>query len=95
MVYRDTNQMARELHPQRRDELEKLLLERFGHGLEKSKQELRKQASLILKRGRIWNADEYRVLESYLDNILEKSSKQKEIEEINALLGRVKKPLFD
>lgn len=95
MVYRDTNEWARGLGKQERDKLDLLLKERFGHGLVKGTRELRKQTSEILKRGSIKEADEYRILESRLDSILDDPSKQKEVDAINSLLGMVKKPLLD
>lgn len=95
MAYRDDNEWARGFGKQERDKLNLLLQERFGHGLEKGKRELRKQAAAILKRGSIVEADEFRILETRLDSILDDPSKQKEVDKINALLATVKSPLHD
>jgi|GEM_PF-4621105 len=95
MVYRDDNEMARGLPLQLRNELDQFLRERFGQGLEKGRRELKKQASAILRRGSIIEAEDYRILETRLASILDDPLKRKEIDAINDLLGTVNAPLYD
>lgn len=85
--------MARGLGLEERQKLDQLLRERFGYGLEKGDRDLEAQASAILKRGRVKKAEEYRILETRLDSILQDPLKKKELERISALLASVIKPL--
>jgi hypothetical protein len=93
MVCRDLNEDIRDLPESLRSELDEVLVARFGHGIERGKQTLERQARKILRAGKIRKADEYRILESWLETMLSDPSKSAEIERINALLMSVTAPL--
>ena len=93
MVYRDLNESIRDLSGQPKADLDAILIARFGHGIERGKQMLERQARKILQSGKIRKADEYRILESWLETLLSDPSKTAEIERINALLMSVTAPL--
>jgi hypothetical protein len=95
MVFRDTNEMARELGEPLRGDLDRALRERFGHGLEKGDRQLARQARTILKRGKISTAEQYRILETRLSALIDDESGADEIAKINALLGTVKESMLD
>lgn len=93
IVYRDLLESVRGLRPEQQAELDRQLLERFGHGLQKGHRDIEKEALRVLKRGTVNNADEYRVLEAWLNVIFEDPSKVDEANCINNLLITVKAPL--
>lgn len=93
MVYRDLNESIRDLRGQPKADLDAILIARFGRGIEHGKQALERQARKILRAGKIRKADEYRILESWLETMLGDPFKTAEIERINALLMSVTAPL--
>jgi hypothetical protein len=95
IVYRDLLESARGLRPEQQVELDRQLLERFGHGLQKGHRDLEKVALRILKRGTVNNADEYRALESWLDVIQNDPSQREHAKRIGLLLRTVTKPLSE
>jgi hypothetical protein len=94
-AYRDTNEMARDLGEPLRGNLDRALRERFGHGLERGDRQLARQARAILKRGKIFTGEQYRILETRLSALIEDQAGANEVAEINALLMTVKDPLPD
>lgn len=94
-AYRDDIEMARDLSPARRAQLDAILKERFGHGLAHGDRKLERQAKAILKRGKIRKAEDYRILESWLEVLLDDPSQQETVDRISALLGSVEGVLPD
>jgi hypothetical protein len=93
MIYRDTNEMMKGMASEHRDELDRRLHQRFGRGLEAGNRELEGQALDILKKGRIAGAEDFRILDTWLNVILEEPLRQDEVKRISALLATVKQPL--
>ena len=93
MIYRDTSEMMRGLSSQDRKELDKMLLQRFGRGLVKSKRDLQKDAEQILNRGKINEAEEYRILDTWRTMISQDPSMAGEVRRVDILLATVRKQL--
>lgn len=93
IMYNDNHEWGRDLHRSLYDELDTILMKRFGWGLAGGTKDLEKQSRAILKRGKIRKADEYRVLERWLDVILEDSAMKTDVDRVNALLMTVKQVL--
>jgi hypothetical protein len=95
MVHRDLTEAARDLPAKDREELDGILRQRFGRGLESAEEEIALTARKIIERGVIDNAEEFRILEAWLNVLLEDPSKRGEAEEVSILLARVRAPLAE
>ncbi len=86
-IYRDTNEWAKGISRTDLDELNKLLHDKFGESLVKKNNENLSEIKKVVKKGKISNEDEYRLLLSRVDEIYENKNKEKELEILNKLLA--------
>jgi hypothetical protein len=87
-VYRDTSEWGRGLSLRDIEELNKILYEKFGEDLNTcSKRDLSK-INKIIKKGKIANENEFRIVLSRIDEIYHDSAKNEEIEILNMLLRK-------
>ncbi len=87
IITKDKIEMTRLAPPEKRERLDKLLRSQFGAGLEDEDHKYDEKISKILKRGRIENEDECRLLLVHADEIYADQSKRDELTAINCLLG--------
>lgn len=86
-VNKDINEWARGLPLSDVDELNKLLWNRFGEDLSKQTNRNLVKIAQIIKKGKIANEDEYRLLLIRVDEIYKDESKQDELQTLNNLLA--------
>jgi len=84
---RDLSEWARTLPAVRQSEIDAVLREKLGIGLKEDAAAVAAEVSAILERGRIFNDDEYRLLEAHADAIYADGSTAKELGRINELLA--------
>jgi len=87
MVFNDTNEMARGLPETQLLELNRILEAKFGRSLTDEEKEMKKQINKIVKRGKINNDDEFRLLEQSVSELSQEQSYSSEIETLNRLLA--------
>ena len=87
LVARDKVEMMRLAPPKERERLNALLRSRFGQEHDKIVSNREKETARILKRGKIMNDAEGRLLLARAEEIYADESKKKELETINRLLG--------
>lgn len=86
MMYNDTNEMARGLSQDKLRELNQILREKFGFGLERDHNIILAKINQILQRGYLKNDDEFRLLLSQSEEIYADNSKKKEVETLENLM---------
>ena len=86
MMYNDTNEMARGLSQDKLRELNQILREKFGFGLERDHNIILAKINQILQRGYLKNEDEFRLLLSQSEEIYADNSKKKEVETLENLM---------
>ena len=86
-IFKDTNEWANGLPKSDLDELNELLQRKFGENLLKQSQRNLSKINRIVKKGKINNEDEYRLLLSRVDEIFADESKKEEVEMLNKLLA--------
>jgi hypothetical protein len=69
-----------------RNDLDEILRTEFGFGLKTSERDRNKEIAGILKREFVNDEDEYRLLESRIDEIYADETKKAELERINRIL---------
>ena len=69
-----------------RKDLDKILRAEVGIGLKTSQQDRNREIAKIIKRGSVKSEDEYRLLESRIDEIYADESKKAELARINKVL---------
>ncbi len=78
---------------------DKRLQERTGIGLKNFEVARNKKIQELLKLGNVNNADEYRLLESRVEEIFEKNpdliEDNEEVKKINLILGKITKPFIE
>jgi len=86
MVARDVAEWATDLSPEQQQQLDALLVSRFGRGLKDQRKDVEREIARILRRGQIETEGEYRLLMARVDEIYADESKAEELEQINRLL---------
>lgn len=84
--YHDISEMASMLPFDDFMELNKILVEKFGKGLDEINNKTMRLINRVIKRGKIINDEEYRILEDQINKLSQSKSQQSEIEIINKLL---------
>lgn len=79
-------QWAKGFTPKQQRELDELLRSETGRGLKEEQRLFEQHVNAIIKRGRIKNADEARLLEERVEEIYTDEQKKGELEKINRLL---------
>lgn len=90
MAFNDINEMATGLPPIIQEELNKTLRKKFGNDLNYYSATLHRKIREIIKRGRIRNPDEFRLLKDRAEGILKEEELQTEVQEINRILLKYK-----
>lgn len=85
-AYRDLNNWAMGLPHKDIIELNSILMKKFGHSLGNVEKATNLQIKKIAKRGIVNSADEYRLLEDRINELVRISPESSEIEIINSLL---------
>lgn len=86
MAFNDTNEMAIDGPLTMQEELNKILRDKFGKDLMTYSKKIQKKINQIKEVGKISNADEYRLIMSYIDSIHQDKSKEDELKILNHLL---------
>lgn len=86
MVARDVAEWATDLSPEQQQQLDALLVSRFGRGLKDQRKDVEREIARILRRGQIETEGEYRLLMARVDEIYADESKAEELEQINRLV---------
>lgn len=82
----DYNEAARELPPEQFTELNRILNEKFGEDLIHNRKKELAQIRRIVKRGKINNEDEYRLVKSRIDELLWMDDSMTECKILDSLL---------
>lgn len=90
LAYRDINEDARELPENFLIELNGMLQDKFGKSLIDEKKIIEKMITKIMKRGRINNEDEYRIVTSYINEIYMDEDKKQVTEKLDSFLFEFK-----
>lgn len=69
-------------------ELDQILIKKFGTGIKSHQKKRFKKIQSIVKKGKITNEDECRLVLDYIDQIYADSSKEDELLKLNALLNK-------
>jgi hypothetical protein len=69
-------------------ELDRTLIEQFGTGIKSQQKKSYKKVQSIIKKGKITNEDEYRLVLDYIDQIYADSSKEGVLQKLNVLLNQ-------
>ena len=85
-VYRDMNEGTGALSLREIEELNKILYAKFGEDLHTCSKRNLSKINKIIKRGRIANEDEFRLVLGRVDEIYADSTKEEEVEMLNVLL---------
>lgn len=72
-IYNDDNERSRYSKPAELEELNAILREKFGEDLVHNRQKDLAKIKRIIKRGKINNEDEFRLLKGRIDELLEES----------------------
>jgi hypothetical protein len=88
LIRRDFDEWSKSLPETLREELGRLLNSRFGVDQEREAEAREREVSEILARGRIRNEREYRLVESSVDDLVERRGSDREISLRNELLSR-------
>lgn len=88
---KDVNEWAKGLSKKDVEELNIVLENKFGINLSDANNKALKKISTIVKRGKINNEDEYRLLTSRVDEIYANDQKKAELESLNKLLAEYEK----
>ena len=87
-VYSDTNEWARDLLPLEKTELNKILYDKFGEDLSTCSGRDVQKIKRIVRKGKIATENEYRLVQSRVDEIYADTTKKEEIETLNMLLSK-------
>lgn len=87
LLYQDLNDWAKDLPPKELEELNQILLEKFGFNLKKYDSKNSAKIKRIIKRGTINNDDEYRLLLDRVDEIYADENTKDEVDILNGLLA--------
>ncbi len=84
---KDINEWARSMPQTDLDELNSLLQDKFGENLVKENNKDLDKVKLVVKKGKISNENEYRLLLCRVDEIYENERKKEEVEILSKLLA--------
>jgi len=85
LALKDSTQMALDMNSQNIDKLNILLKEKFGKDLYDQSGKTQKEINKIIKRGKILNSDEFRLLKEKIEEIYSEVQPE-ELEKLNNLL---------
>lgn len=85
-LYNDTNEWIKDLPDSEVKKLNQILYDKFKVDLQCQNNKDIKKIRQIVKRGKISNEDEYRLLLSRVEDIYDKTENQDEVEQLNRLL---------
>lgn len=85
-AYNDVNEWAYGLSANDKEELNNELQNKFGKDLNTNSRNISKQISIIIKKGKINNDDEFRMINERVNEICRTDSKSIEIDKLNKLL---------
>ncbi len=85
-AYNDMNEWAYGLSITDVEELNKILQDKFAKDLNTNSHNIPKQISKIIKRGKINNDDEFRMINEKVNEICQTSPKSSELDKLNQLL---------
>ncbi|WP_270611004.1 hypothetical protein [Bacteroides intestinalis] len=91
MMYNDSNEVARGLSPNKLNEINQILKEKFGFDLNKDHDKTLAKINRIIQRGHLENDDEFSLLSSRVDEIYADDSKEKEVETLENLMTHYEK----
>ena len=83
--------MARGLSPNKLNEINQILKEKFGFDLNKDHDKTLAKINRIIQRGHLENDDEFSLLSSRVDEIYADDSKEKEVETLENLMTHYEK----
>ena len=85
-LYNDLNENSRDLSPDQFDELNQVLRRKFGQDLVHNRQKEIAEIKRIIKRGKINNEEEYRLIRGWIDELLMNNGALKEVQKLEELL---------
>lgn len=85
-LYNDLNENSRDLSPEQFDELNHILRRKFGQDLVHNRQKEIAEIKRIIKRGKINNEEEYRLIRGWIDELLMNNGALKEVQKLEELL---------
>ena len=78
--------MVRDLPPDKYKELDKLLKDKFGHGLFDADKKYLKRIDKIIEKGKISNEEQYYMLKEYLERIWGEEGQKERTKRIDEML---------
>jgi len=94
MVFKDQLEWINGLEENYIKEIDRILKDKLGKGLDFENKKLLKEINKILSRNKVRNEDEYRLLEVRINEIYEDPNYDEEVDKINQLLNEFK-PIRD